>query len=84
MNDEPLLHRDMPTKPGERPIDKPELPSQGYVFTMVADTETVEGKGQLKSGTHRHFEIFCDEPERLGGEDAYPQPLCYIAMGVGF
>jgi hypothetical protein len=70
--------------PGERTIDKPELPPQGYVFTMAADTETVAGKGQLKLGKHRHFEIYCDEPARLGGDDAYPQPLTYIAMGVGF
>ncbi|MBT3352554.1 MAG: hypothetical protein HOC91_13810 [Nitrospinaceae bacterium] len=69
---------------GERSIDKLELPTAGYVFTMSADTETIEGEGQLKIGKHRHFEVFCDEPERIGGEDAYPQPLCYIAMGVGF
>ena len=42
---------------GERTIDKPELPAQGYVFTMSADTE------------------------RIGGQDAHPQPLCYIAWG---
>ena len=51
---------------------------------MTADTETLPGKGQLKAGRHRHFEVFCDEPPRIGGQDAYPQPLCYIAMGVGF
>jgi hypothetical protein len=70
--------------PGERDIDKPELPPQGYVFTMTADTETIEGKGQLKLGKSRNFEVYCDEPARIGGDDAYPPPLSYIAMGVGF
>lgn len=81
---EPLDPRKDSVIPGERAIDKPELPKQGYAFTMSADTETIEGKGQLKLGTHRHFEVYCDEPPRIGGEDSYPQPLCYIAMGVGF
>jgi hypothetical protein len=69
--------------PGERPIDKPELPPQGYAITMVAETET-RGEGQTKIGRYRHFEVFCDEPPRLGGHDRHPQPLTYIAMGVGF
>lgn len=81
---EPVDPRAESAVPGERTIDKPELPSGGYVFTMDSDTETVEGKGQLKRGRHRHFEVYCDEPERLGGDDSYPQPLTYIAMGVGF
>lgn len=69
--------------PGERPIDKPELPKEGYEITMLAETETA-GEGQLKIGRFRHFEVFSDEPPRIGGEDRYPQPLTYIAMGVGF
>ncbi len=79
----PLDHHKLSTAPGERVIDKPELPRQGLVLTNWADTEVVEG-GQLKVGRHRHFEVFCDEPEYLGGGDAHPQPLTYIAMGVGF
>ena len=80
----PLDPRKDSAVPGERAIDKPELPPQGYAFTMSADTETMEGEGQLKLGRHRHFEVYCDEPPRIGGEDSHPQPLCYIAMGVGF
>ncbi len=71
------------TAPGERPIDKPELPAGGYELTMLAETET-QGEGQLKVGRYRDFEVFCDEPARLGGGDRHPQPLTYIAMGVGF
>ncbi|OGL64163.1 MAG: hypothetical protein A3J27_13290 [Candidatus Tectomicrobia bacterium RIFCSPLOWO2_12_FULL_69_37] len=84
MAEKPLDPRLDSAEPGQRSIDKPELPPQGYAFTMTADTETLPGKGQLKAGRHRHFEVFCDEPPRIGGQDAYPQPLCYIAMGVGF
>lgn len=82
--EQPLDPRKDSAVPGERTIDKPELPAAGYTFNMWADTETVEGEGQLKIGRHRHFEVVCDEPERLGGKDSHPQPLCYIAMGVGF
>ena len=71
------------TVPGERPIDKTELPKDGYEITMLAETETMDD-GQLKIGRFRHFEVFSDEPPRIGGEDRYPQPLTYIAMGVGF
>ncbi len=78
----PLDPRKQSSVPGQRTIDSPELPSQGFAFTMSAETETAEG--QLKVGRHRHFEVYCDEPEHLGGQDSQPQPLCYIAMGVGF
>ena len=39
---------------------------------------------QLKVGRYRHFEFYCDEPPRLGGGDRYPQPLTYLAAGIGF
>ncbi len=83
MNDKPLLHRDMSTAPGERVIDKPELPRQGLLVKQFADTEAPPGS-QLKVGQHRHFEVMCDEPADLGGKDEHPQPLTYICMGVGF
>ncbi len=41
-------------------------------------------EGQLKVGRKEKFEVFCDEPPRIGGSDRYPQPLTYICMGVGF
>lgn len=84
MTEAPLNPGSESPVPGERTIDRPELPRQGYSFSMAADTETVEGEGQLKLGKYRHFEIYCDEPARIGGNDAYPPPLAYIAMGVGF
>ena len=42
------------------------------------------GERLHKVARHRHFEIHCDEPTvPLGGEDRYPQPLTYIAAGLG-
>lgn len=80
----PLNHMNESAVPGERPIDKPDLPRRGYVLTIAADTETVEGKLHLRRGRYGKFEVLCDEPEMMGGEGAYPTPLGYISMGVGF
>ena len=62
----------------------PDIPEsrRGAKRTMVAEAETVEK--QLKKAHIRHFEVYCDEPPMLGGDDAYPQPLAYLAAAVGF
>ena len=62
----------------------PDIPEdrRGAKRTMVAEAETVEK--QLKKAHIRHFEVYCDEPPMLGGEDAFPQPLAYLAAAVGF
>jgi hypothetical protein len=59
----------------------PDLPPPS-LRTMSVEVESL-GK-QKKVGRFRHFEIYCDEPPRLGGEDEYPQPLTYLVAGVGF
>jgi hypothetical protein len=59
-----------------------ELPPGGSNSTVAVDVEHLEK--MLHRGTRLHFEVFCDEPERMGGEDSYPPPLTYIAFGVGF
>ena len=59
-----------------------ELPSGGSVSTVAVDVEHVEK--MLHRGTRLHYEVFCDEPERMGGDDNSPPPLTYIAMGIGF
>jgi len=69
---------------GNRIIDKPELPPQGVTTDNEVYTEVVIGKGQLKRGTYGKFEVFCDEAQRIGGDDTYPSPMTYMAMGVGF
>lgn len=65
---------------------EPDLPQamRGKSFTMSADMKTIKMDAQLKVGQFREFEFFCDEPHYLGGDDEYPQPLTYLAAGVGF
>jgi hypothetical protein len=82
--EEPLDHMKEPTEVGKRPIDKPDLPKQGYVLSIAADTETVDGKLHLRKGTYNKFEVMCDEPLMMGGEASFPTPLGYISLGVGF
>ena len=62
----------------------PDIPEarRGARRTMVAEAETIEK--QFKRARIRHFEVYCDEPPMLGGEDAYPPPLAYLAAAVGF
>jgi hypothetical protein len=72
------------TTPGERIIDKPELPRQGFAAHMEADLETMEGEIQLKMGKSRGFTVYSDEPAHIGGTNKYPPPMSYIAMGIGF
>ena len=56
--------------------------TRGRRFTMRAEVEGLEK--QHKVARHRHFEIHCDEPPLLGGDDNYAQPLTYLAAAVGF
>jgi hypothetical protein len=70
--------------PSEAVVNVSELPDipPPSLRTMAIEAESV-GK-QKKVGRFRHFEILCDEPPRLGGEDEYPQPLTYLVAGVAF
>jgi len=80
----PLGNEDLSSKPGERVIDKPELPPQGITNENDVHTEVVAGELQLKRGTSGKFEVLCDEPARIGGTDRYPSPMTYLAMAIGF
>ena len=80
----PLGNEDLSDKPGERVIDKPELPAQGITNENDVLTETVAGELQLKRSAAGKFEVFCDEPARIGGTDRYPSPMTYLAMAIGF
>ena len=59
----------------------PDIPPAS-LRTMSIEVESL-GK-QQKVGRFRHFEIYCDEPPRLGGDDEHPQPLTYLVAGVAF
>jgi hypothetical protein len=80
----PLGNDDLSGKPGERVIDKRELPSGGITNENDVFTETVSGEMQLKRGTSGKFQAYCDEPARIGGTDRYPSPMAYLAMAIGF
>ncbi len=80
----PLGNEDLSEKPGERVIDKAELPPEGITNENDVMTETMPGEMQLKRGKSGQFEIFCDEPKRIGGSDKYPSPMAYLAMSIGF
>jgi hypothetical protein len=51
---------------------------------LVTDTETIPGELQLRLGKFMDHQIYSDEPKHIGGDDRYPPPMSYIAMGVGF
>jgi hypothetical protein len=80
----PLGNENLSDKVGERVIDKPELPPGGITNENDVLTEVVSGEMQLKRGTAGKFEVFCDEPARIGGTDRYPSPMSYLAMAIGF
>ena len=80
----PLGNEDLSSKPGERVIEKPELPAGGITNENDVLTEVVTGELQLKRGRAGKFEVFSDEHPRIGGTDRYPSPLTYLAMAVGF
>jgi len=80
----PLGNEDLSEKAGERVIDKEELPAQGITNENHAITEVVPGEMQLKLGTAGKFQVYCDEPARIGGTDRYPSPMSYLAMLIGF
>lgn len=78
----------------------PELPPKAMRVTIGVHIQTAPGKskhqrvatnypakdtrtGEFRPATNG-FEFYSDEPAVLGGDDAYPQPLTYVAAGVGF
>lgn len=67
---------------GERPDPtQSEFKTRQYEFVMEADVESLDK--MHKVARHRKFEIHVDEPAHLHGDDNHPQPLIYIAAGIG-
>jgi hypothetical protein len=81
---QPVDDNNLPAEPGKRIIDQAELPVQGVTTDNGVCTEVIPGKGQGKRARFRHFEVFCDEPLRLGADDVYLSPMSYRAMREGF
>ncbi len=51
-------------------------------IVLEADAETLAG--MRKEGRARGFTVYCDEGERIGGDNTAPPPLAYFALSVGF
>lgn len=49
---------------------------------LEADAETLAR--MRKEGHARGFTVYCDEAERIGGDNTAPAPLAYFALSVGF
>jgi hypothetical protein len=80
---------------GKRPVVGPDTrtplgdkgPERGVRVAMGAHIRIVRDQIKLAvidSEMGKTFEVYCDEPPSIGGDDEHPQPLHYVAAGVGF
>lgn len=51
-------------------------------ITVEADAETLQK--MKKEGHARGFTVYCDEGERIGGDNSAPPPLAYFSMSLAF
>ena len=52
------------------------------LITVEIDAKTI---GKMKKEGHAdEFTVYCDEAERLGGENTAPSPMRYMALSVAF
>lgn len=59
---------------------------QGYQTTerlKAGSSPQGAGAKEMLGGRQEELTFYVDEPPRLGGDGKYPQPLTYIAGGVG-
>ena len=49
---------------------------------LEADAETLER--MRKEGHARDFTVYCDEGERIGGDNSAPPPLAYFGLSIAF
>jgi hypothetical protein len=62
-------------------------PERGNRFAMGANIRIVHDQvkvAEIDSELGKRFEVHSDEPPNLGGDDEFPQPLHYVAAGIGF
>ena len=62
-------------------------PERGVRVAMGAHIRIVRDQikvAEIGSELGKTFEVYCDEPPSIGGDDEHPQPLQYVAAGVGF
>lgn len=51
-------------------------------ITLEADAETLEK--MRKEGHATGFTVYCDEGERIGGDNSAPPPLAYFGLSLAF
>jgi len=51
-------------------------------IVLEADAETLER--MRKEGRARGFTVYCDEGERIGGDNSAPPPLAYFGLSLAF
>jgi hypothetical protein len=51
-------------------------------IVLEADAETLEKT--RKEGRARGFTVYCDEAERMGGDNSAPPPLAYFGSSLAF
>ena len=84
-DDKPVNLFTAPTEPGQRIIDKPELPKGGIVTDQTVTCEFIAGESaHLNRGTWGKFEVFSDEGAFIGGKETAPSPMTYLAWATGF
>ena len=60
-----------------------ELPEARRVITIETDAKTME-KMRKEGVTEDGFTVYCDEAERLGGDNSAPSPMRYLSLSLGF
>ena len=60
-----------------------EFPDSRRVITIEADAATADGM-RKEGRTDDGFTVYCDEAERLGGENSAPSPMRYLCLSLGF
>ena len=61
----------------------PEFPEARRVITIETDAKTME-KMRKEGVTEDGFTVYCDEAERLGGDNSAPSPMRYLPLSLGF
>jgi len=51
-------------------------------IVLEADAKTMER--MRKEGRARGFTVYCDEEERIGGDNSAPPPLAYFGLSLAF
>ncbi len=60
-----------------------EFPDSRRVITIETDSRTLE-RMRKEGVTEDGFTVYCDEAERLGGDNSAPSPMRSLSLSLGF